>query len=415
MLLFYSASIRLYALGIAIAAFFHRKARLWKNGRKHWRDTLKQNIPSNQPVIWFHCASLGEFEQGRPIMEAIRESAPDTFLLITFFSPSGYEIRKNTPLAGHVCYLPLDTKKNARDFLTIVRPQMAFFVKYEFWFHHLNALQKAEIPIYFISAAFRPNQYFFKWTGRWTHSYLRQITHFFVQNQRSKTLLESIGVTAVTVSGDTRFDRTAKLADNPTELPLIAQFKGENRLLVGGSTWQPEESLLTALLKENIPALKIIIAPHDISEPHIQAIENRFAGRCLRFSRANTENIATANILIIDSIGILNKIYYYADIALIGGAFGAGLHNILEALAYSVPVFFGPKTQKFPEAQHAIDAGCGFQIDSETTFVNEVKMLLESSEQLRECRRKSGEFIQSNAGATGIIMAEIEKRCIFAT
>ena len=407
MLLLYSVSIRLYALGVSIAAFFNRKARLWKNGRKHWRDNLKQNIPSHQPVVWFHCASLGEFEQGRPIMEAIREVAPDTFLLITFFSPSGYEIRKNTPLAGHVCYLPLDTKKNARDFLNIVRPQMAFFVKYEFWFHYLAALQKSEIPTYFISASFRPSQYFFNWTGRWTHPYLRKITHFFVQNQRSKTLLESIGVTSVTVSGDTRFDRTAKLAENPMELPLIAQFKGENRLLVGGSTWQPEESLLNALLKENIPTLKIIIAPHDISEPHIQAIESRFAGHCLRFSRANTENIATADILIIDSIGMLNKIYYYADIALIGGAFGAGLHNILEALAYSAPVFFGPKTQKFPEAQQALDAGCGFQIDNETTFVNEVKMLLESSEQLQECRRKSGAFIQSNAGATGIIMGSV--------
>jgi 3-deoxy-D-manno-octulosonic-acid transferase len=351
---------------------------------------------------------LGEFEQGRPIMESIRGTSPDTFLLITFFSPSGYEIRKNTPLADHVCYLPLDTKKNARDFLNIVRPQKAFFIKYEFWFHYLDALQKSEIPTCFISSAFRPNQYFFNRTGRWTHPYLRKITHFFVQNQLSKTLLEGIGVTQVTVSGDTRFDRTAKLAENPTELPLIAQFKGENRLLIGGSTWQPEEILLNALLKGNIPALKIIIAPHDISEPHIQDTETRFAGRCLRFSCANVENITAADILIIDSIGMLNKIYYYADIALIGGAFGAGLHNILEALTYGVPVFFGPKTQKFPEARQALDAGCGFQIDNGTTFINGIKTLLEFPEKLQECRQKSRDFIQTNAGATEIIFTQLK-------
>jgi len=404
MLFFYTLPIRLFALGISIAALFHRKARLWKNGRKQWRKNLKQHIPPNQQIIWFHCASLGEFEQGRPIMEAIQKEKPDVFLLITFFSPSGYEIRKNTPIAGHVCYLPLDTRKNARDFLNIVRPKMAFFVKYEFWFHYLNALQKADIPIYFISSSFRPNQYFFNRTGRWTHPYLRKVTHFFVQNQLSKTLLESIGVTRVTVSGDTRFDRTAKLAEHPQPLPLIDQFKGNNRLLVGGSTWQPEELLLHALVKENLPDLKIIIAPHDISEAHIQAIENRFAGRCLRFSRANAENIAQLDILIIDSIGLLNKIYYHAEIALIGGAFGSGLHNILEALTYGVPVFFGPKTKKFPEAQQAIAAGCGFQIADETTFVNEIKTLLASPEKLQDCSRKSRDFITSNAGATEIII-----------
>jgi len=404
MLFLYTLPIRLFALGISIAALFHRKARLWKNGRREWRKNLKQNIPSNQQIIWFHCASLGEFEQGRPIMEAIQKENPDVFLLITFFSPSGYEIRKNTPIAGHVCYLPLDTMKNARDFLNIVRPKMAFFVKYEFWFHYLDALQKADIPTYFISSSFRPNQYFFNRTGRWTHPYLRKITHFFVQNQLSKTLLESIGVTRVTVSGDTRFDRTAKLAEHPQPLPLIEQFKGKNRLLVGGSTWQPEELLLHALLREDIPDLKIIIAPHDISEAHIQAIENRFAGHCLRFSRANAENITQTDILLIDSIGLLNKIYYHADIALIGGAFGSGLHNILEALTYGVPVFFGPKTKKFPEAQQSIAAGCGFQIADETTFVNEVKNLLASPEKLQDCSRKSRDFITNNAGATEIII-----------
>jgi 3-deoxy-D-manno-octulosonic-acid transferase len=284
---------------------------------------------------------------------------------------------------------------------------MAFFVKYEFWFHYLNALQKADIQTFFISSAFRPKQYFFNSTGRWTHQYLRKITRFFVQNQLSKTLLESIGVTAVTVSGDTRFDRTAKLAENPSQLPLIALFKGENRLLVGGSTWQPEETLLHALLNENLPDLKIIIAPHDISEAHIQPIESRFAGRCLRFSRANADNIDAAEVLIIDSIGVLNKIYYYADIALIGGAFGAGLHNILEALTYGVPVFFGPKTQKFPEAQQAIAAECGFQINDETTFINGVKTLLQSPEKLQTCRQKSRNFITTNAGATEIIMTEV--------
>jgi len=407
MLLFYSLFILLYALGISIAALFHRKARLWKNGRKQWRKNLKQIIPFNRQIIWFHCASLGEFEQGRPIMEAIRKEKPDVFLLITFFSPSGYEIRKNTPIAEHVCYLPLDTKKNVRYFLEITQPKMAFFVKYEFWFHYLNALQKAAIPTFFISSSFRPNQYFFNRTGRWTHPYLRKITHFFVQNQLSKTLLESIGVTQVTVSGDTRFDRTLKLAEQPQPLPLIEQFKGQNRLFVGGSTWQPEESLIYTLTKENIPDLKIIIAPHNISESHIQSIEKRFSECCQRYSRTNSENVNKTDILIIDSIGMLNKIYYYADIALIGGAFGSGLHNILEALTYGVPVFFGPKTKKFPEAQQSITAGCGFQINDETTFIKEVKSLLESPEELHDCRQKSSAFIKNNAGATERIIKNI--------
>jgi 3-deoxy-D-manno-octulosonic-acid transferase len=409
MLLLYSLAIRLYALGITIAAPFNRKARLWKNGRRRWRENLKQHIPDNHSIVWFHCASLGEFEQGRPIIEAIRETAPDDFILITFFSPSGYEIRKNTPLANHVCYLPLDTKANARDFLAIARPQKAFFIKYEFWFHYLAALQHAAIPTFFISAAFRPNQYFFNWTGRWTHPYLRKITHFFVQNQISKTLLENIGITAVTVSGDTRFDRTATLPQNPPTLPLIAQFKGENTLLVGGSTWQPEEAILHCLTQENIPNLKLIIAPHDIAEPHLQAIEHRFAQQQpLRLSRANAGNITTTNILIIDSIGILNKIYYYADIALIGGAFGAGLHNILEALAYGVPVFFGPKTRKFPEAQQALDADCAFQITDSETFIAQLKPLLQSPQQLQTCRHNSQTFIQTHAGATEIIIKTLE-------
>lgn len=406
---FYSIFIRLYAFAAELAAPFSKKAYWWFTGRKDWRNKLQKVFSADRgKVVWFHCASLGEFEQGLPLMRRFKEENPDIFLLVTFFSPSGYEIRRNVPIADHVCYLPVDTKRNARDFLKIAHPEMAVFVKYDFWYHYLDALKTREIPTFFISSIFRPEQYFFKFYGSWTRKYLRNVAGFFVQNETSKRLLESIGVKNVVVSGDTRFDRTLSLAENPQPLPLIEKFKGAAFLVVGGSSWQPEEEILHALSQENHENLKIIIAPHDVSEGHIQYLEEQFEGQCLLYSKANEKNITKYNVLIINSIGLLSRIYLYADMALIGGAFGSGLHNILEALTYGVPVFFGPKTKKFPEAQQAIDAGCGCQIHNADDFLKRIHCFLEEPEALRALQEKSKTFIKERIGATEIIFERLK-------
>jgi 3-deoxy-D-manno-octulosonic-acid transferase len=407
MMFFYSIAVKLYAIAIAVASLFNSKAKLWIQGRKQWRTKLKKTFPVQRNVVWFHCASLGEFEQGRPVMEAYKKKYPDSFLLLTFFSPSGYETRKKTPIADYVCYLPTDTSKNSKDFVEITNPQSVFFIKYEFWFHYIKAVQQRDIPLYFLSALFRSNQYYFKWFGRWTHCYFQRTTRFFVQNEISEQLLRYIGVQNITISGDTRFDCTATVAETHTQLSVIEKFKGSNILLVAGSSWQPEETIIHSLVKEQSMPLKIIIAPHDISENHIQNIEHLFRKKCLRYSLASLENVENESILIIDSIGLLRNIYYYADMALIGGAFGKGLHNILEALAYGAPVFFGTRTAKFPEAKQAIDAGCATMIYNDKDFIEAVKNLLEHPQTLKLKQQKSRDFILSCTGATQLIINKL--------
>ncbi|MDR0364812.1 MAG: 3-deoxy-D-manno-octulosonic acid transferase [Bacteroidales bacterium] len=408
MIFFYSIFVRLYAFLATLISPFNNKARLWRSGRKNWQEKLKKHFPVDKKVVWFHCASLGEFEQGVPVMRRLKAENSELFLLVTFFSPSGYEIRKNNLIADYVCYMPVDVEKNARIFLQITNPKMAIFVKYDFWFHFLSKLTACNIPVFFISSLFRPDQYFFKFFGKWTWKYLQNITIFFVQDERSKTLLEHIGVKDVIVSGDTRFDRTLSLAERPQPLPLIERFKGSSLLIVGGSSWQPEEDILHDLSQCKSNNLKIVIAPHDVSKAHIQSIEKLFGRKCLRYSDANEQNIVSADILLIDSIGLLSRIYFYADIALIGGAFGSGLHNILEALTYGVPVFFGPKIEKFPEAQQAIEADCGFKIYNGGEFIGKIQHFLKEKNFLTELQQKSKTFIKTRTGATRIICERLK-------
>lgn len=409
MRLFYTFLIRLYAWMASLVSLWNKKAKLWKNGRKKWEQNLAQKIPDHRKIIWFHCASLGEFDQGLPVMEQIKKQQPLAFLVVSFFSPSGFEYRKNHPIADATCYLPIDTPKNARRFIHIIHPDYAVFVKYEFWYNYLNELYTKHIPIIFISSNFRSSQPFFQWYGGWFLKHLQHITAFFVQNETSKKILESFQISQVTISGDTRFDRVAALAEQNTELPIIKSFKNDHLLLVAGSSWQPEEEILEQLMKQKWDRLKLIVAPHDISESHIQQIEKKFPDICLRYSIANEQNVIDKKVLIINNIGILNKIYKYSDIAFIGGGFGSGLHNILEAACYGVPVLFGPKSDKFPEALLLQKNGSGFEIDSYTTFLESFQKLYTDKNFLTETKRLSYNFIQTHKGATETIMRYLNR------
>jgi len=409
MRLFYNLAIALYVTVIHIAAFFNPKARLWVNGRKNIFKKIEQALNGNtHPLIWVHCASLGEFEQGRPVMEAIREQHPDTLIFLTFFSPSGYEIRKDYPGADYIFYLPADLFFNARRFLKLVRPKLVVIVKYEFWFNYLRLLRKQQIPTLIISAIFRPSQHFFRWYGGWFRRKLKGITHFFVQNEESAHLLHSIGIAQVTISGDTRFDRVAAIAAKCKSFPLVEQFKGDNRLFLAGSSWPVDETLIASLYKTN-PGFKIVLAPHEVHEEHIRNIEQLFDGHTLRYSQATSENISQADVLIIDSIGILSNLYQYAYLAYIGGAFGKGLHNILEAATFGKPVIFGPNYNKFREAVDLINRGGAFCIHNADELINISAQLSEDQSVYNQASIHCSNYVTAMRGATSLILQEIKK------
>ncbi|MEO9258273.1 MAG: glycosyltransferase N-terminal domain-containing protein [Crocinitomicaceae bacterium] len=405
MSLLYSFGIFLYGCLLHFATLFNQKAKKWVNGRKHWKQNLKAAIAKNEHVIWFHCASLGEFEQGRPIIETIRKKYPTHFILLTFFSPSGYEIRKNYTGADYVCYLPLDTKANARYFIQTAHPKMVFFVKYEFWANFLFQLKKENIPTYSISAIFRKDQHFFKKNRRFSKKILSCFTHFFVQNEASKDLLNSIGINRVTVSGDTRFDRVSDNANSVSKNELLERFTKNATTLVMGSSWPIDEEMIFPFINNGEFKEKIIIAPHEVNEKHIANICSQLNVSFKRYSLCNDQtDIENTQVLIIDSIGLLASAYYYGTYAYIGGAFERGLHNILEATVFGLPVIFGPKHTKFPEAQEFIDAGFGFSISSSSEFEVARKLILENTPVLKE---KAIHFMQSKKGAREIILSEL--------
>ena len=363
----YNFFIHLYRLIIHFASLFNKKARLWVQGRKNIFENLRIDIGNQKNIVWFHAASLGEFEQGRPVLEGFKKKFPEYKILLTFFSPSGYEIRKNYKEADFVYYLPLDLNKYVDQFLSIVQPKFVFFIKYEFWFNYLKKLNILQIPVFIISANFRKNQHFFKWYGGWFRNNLRNIEWFFVQNQNSKQLLNSIGINNATVSGDTRFDRVVEIASNPQKFPLVEEFVRNNFILLAGSTWPEDEKMLTYLFSINIPNFKLIIAPHEIHEDHILQIEKIYSNhKTIRFSKADKAEIANYNILIIDGMGFLSSLYQYCMLAYIGGGFGKGIHNILEAVTFGKPVVFGPKYQKFMEAVEMVKKGGAFTFRNES-------------------------------------------------
>lgn len=362
MLCIYNIGIAMYSLLLRFASLFNAKAKLFVEGRQHIFENIAQKLnPDDQPV-WFHFASLGEFEQGRPVLENLKAADPQQKIVVTFFSPSGYEIRKNYALAD-VFYLPLDTAANAKKFVDIVNPKLAIFTKYEFWFHYFKALHTRAIPLYLISGIFRPDQAFFKGYGGFYRGMLKFVTHFFVQNEESVALLKSIGIHQVSLSGDTRFDRVYENAQHPKKLPEIEAFCGDSPIFIAGSTWPEDEKLLVALT-EKYPDWKFIIAPHEIGQSHIQEIENLFP-QAIKFSVFKTQSSKLkAQVLIIDNIGMLSSLYQYAKVAYIGGGFGAGIHNTLEAAAFGLPVIFGPKYDKFQEAKDLIEIGAARSIST---------------------------------------------------
>lgn len=369
----YDLVIHLFTLGLRIAALFHPKAKKWVDGRRNWRQRCRDGFQKKGRVLWVHAASLGEFEQGRPLIEGFRETFPGWQIVLSFFSPSGYEIRKNYPEADFICYLPADTRSNARDFLDLIRPDAAVFIKYEFWANYLRALKKRRTPTLLVSALFRDQQPFFKWYGGFWRGMLGCFTHIFVQNEPAAALLRGIGLSNVTVAGDTRVDRVMRIAESAAENPVVRQFAGQSTaVLVAGSTWPADEGmLLTVLEKPGFQHYKVIIAPHEPSTSHLDQLESQIAAGAfsdrtqplsLRYSQAGNRPAEPARFLLIDNVGMLNTLYRYGTVAYIGGGFGRGIHNTLEPAAWGLPVIFGPNYQKFEEARQLVARGGAFAV-----------------------------------------------------
>lgn len=402
----YTIAIYLYALAVRLASLTNRKARLMIKGhRKTWR-TLRDHAKERQHYVWFHAASLGEFEQGRPLMERLRREHPEKRILLTFFSPSGYEVRKDYAGADLVCYLPFDTPLNARRFVRLVQPEKAFFIKYEFWHHYIDELHRTGVPVYSVSSIFRNDQIFFRPYGRGYARVLHHFNHFFVQNEASRRLLNSLGVTQVSVTGDTRFDRVIDIRNQAKSLPLAAALTGDSRTIVAGSTWPPDEEILIPYFNRH-PELKLIIAPHEVNEERLRSIEQRLKRPALRYSQATPESSAQADCLIIDGYGLLSSLYRYATLAYVGGGFGVGIHNVPEAAVYGVPVFFGPNNQRFREARDLINEGGSFEVTSADDFQAQADRLLADERALAKSGQAAGDYIRRNSGATEAIFREV--------
>ncbi|WP_302996040.1 3-deoxy-D-manno-octulosonic acid transferase [Coprobacter fastidiosus] len=402
----YNFGIYTYKQLVNIASFRNLKARKMKQGHKEIFHYLAQNADPEGGYIWIHASSLGEFEQGRPIIEAIKAHYPEQKIAITFFSPSGYEVRKNYSKADLICYLPFDLPNNVNRFLNILKPKQAIFIKYEFWGNYLNALAKRNIPTYIISAIFRPSQIFFRPYGGYFRKILQNFEHLYVQDENSKKLLKDIGIIKVSVTGDTRFDRVLEIRSQAKELPLIEQFSKEKFTLIAGSSWPKDEEIFIDYFNRH-PEMKLIIAPHEIHEEHIQFILSRLNRTTIRYTQADEKNIQKADCIIIDCFGLLSSIYRYGQVAYVGGGFGAGIHNVPEAAVYSIPVIFGPNHKKFKEAKELIIAGGGFSISKSEDFKLVMDRLLKNKEFLSKAGITAGQYIQNNSGASKKILKEL--------
>jgi 3-deoxy-D-manno-octulosonic-acid transferase len=418
MLTAYNLFIFFYGMGIRIAALFgNQKAKQWIDGRKDIFQKLSEfsRLPDGQGIsdsrlIWFHCSSLGEFEQGRPVMEKLRMQNAECRIILTFFSPSGHEVRKNYAGADLVCYLPMDSKKNARRFIKLVNPGEAYFVKYEYWHYYFHTLKEKKIPLYMVSAIFRDNHVFFKWYGNFFRKILKCVTHFFVQDENSLRKLNSIGLRNATVTGDTRFDRVAEIAASSKSISLLEKFCAGQNVIVAGSTWLEDERLIYDL-RFTIYDLKLVIAPHDISENRIKEVENLFSGthKVIRHSDVSEVDVADKDVLIIDSIGMLSSLYRYAWVAYVGGGFGAGIHNILEAAVYGKPVFFGPRYHKAAEAVSLIKHGGAFSITGAKQLIPTLEKFKNDESSYSASCEASRKFVSENTGATEKILQKISE------
>ena len=417
----YNIVIYFVLWGIAIASLFNEKVRkMWRGEREAFK-ILKQKVDPNAKYIWFHAASLGEFEQGRPLMERIRKDYPQYKILLTFYSPSGYEVRKNYEGADIICYMPVDTRLNAIRFLRLVRPVMAFFIKYEFWSNFLHILKHRNIPTYSVSSIFREDQVFFKWYGRNYAGVLKCFTRFFVQNEESKRLLEGIGITAVDVVGDTRFDRVLQIKEAAKQLPICEAFRTgvassqsadvphhDFKVFVAGSSWPPDENIFIPFFNEH-KDWRLLIAPHVIAEEHLKLILSLIKGKkVVRYTQTTPEEAAEADVLIIDCFGLLSSMYNYGDVAYIGGGFGVGIHNTLEAAVWNMPVIFGPNNKKFQEAQGLLKSGGGFEINTYEDFSGLMSSLMNDETFMKQAGDKAGAFVAHLAGATDKVLASVK-------
>lgn len=409
----YNIIMYIIQLGVAIGSIFNDKLRKMWQGEQDAVQTLRKKVDPDADYIWFHAASLGEFEQGRPLMEQIKKSYPQYKILLTFFSPSGYEVRKNYEGADIITYLPIDTVGNARQFLRTVRPVMAFFIKYEFWYNYLHILQYRGIPAYSVSSIFRPDQVFFKWYGRGYGRVLKCFTRFFVQNEESKKLLESIGIHDTMVVGDTRFDRVLQIKEASKQLPIVERFvKGSpedpKKVFIAGSSWQPDEEIFLKYFN-NHRDWKLIVAPHVIGEDHLKFIFSLIKDKkVVRYTQATEDNVADADVLIIDCFGLLSSVYHYGDVAYVGGGFGVGIHNVLEAAVWGMPVLFGPNNKHFAEAQGLLQSGGGIEIEDYETFSLIMSQLSDDSAYYGTCGQEAGAFVQSLAGATKKVLSSVK-------
>jgi 3-deoxy-D-manno-octulosonic-acid transferase len=404
----YTIGIYFYTFFVKIASISNPKAKKWVDGRIGVFDSLKKfrsDFPKDK-VIWFHCASLGEFEQGRALIEKIREKKSDYKIVLSFFSPSGYEFRKDYEKVDFVCYLPSDTPTNARRFVEILKPEKVFFIKYEYWFNYIDALCQNKIPLYVVSAIFRPNQIFFQKFGFWFGGQLKKITSFFAQNAETVSLLQSIGVQSVFLSGDTRFDRVIDIVNNPLSFSALGQLD-KNKTLIIGSSWEADESLISKALS-NIPELTLIVAPHEVNKARINEIKNIFhSKKPILLSQINETNIKAYELIIVDSIGKLSSIYQYGFLAYIGGGFGKGIHNILEAACWGMPIVFGPNYRKFYEAMTLEKLGAAFSIQNSDDFSDVVNMLMKNKEKLVSSSILSKNFVNSQKGVVDKIYSQV--------
>lgn len=407
----YQVFIWIYTFGVWVTALFSKKVKKMWHGEHQTFRILKEQVDPTAKYIWFHASSLGEFEQGRPLIEHVRREHPEYKILLTFFSPSGYEVRKDYKGADICCYLPLDTIGNARRFLRLIRPVKAFFIKYEFWYNYLHILKHRGVSTYSVSSIFRPDQIFFRWYGRGYRRVLNCFTHFFVQNEVSRELLHQIGIDCVTVVGDTRFDRVLQIKEASKQLPLVDTFVGNgskqlSKVFVAGSSWSPDEDLFIEYFNTH-KDWKLIIAPHIIDEDHMKQILSKLNRKAIRYSAATENEIKNAGCLIIDCFGLLSSIYHYGSVAYVGGGFGAGIHNVLEAAVWNIPVIFGPNNRHFQEAQGLMSAQGGFEINNYQQFEELMDRFDSDTDYLNQSGKKAGMFVRNRSGATQHIIDKI--------
>lgn len=408
MTILYFLAIKTYVVIVLFFSVFNKKASMMIKGRKGWKKKLAERVTPKKKYVWVHCASLGEFEQARPLIERIKKDMPDNKILLTFFSPSGYEIRKNYQYADIVSYLPFDSPRNAKNFVSIINPKYAIFIKYEFWNYYISELHKRKIPTLLISAVFRQNQIFFKNYGKFYLNILKKYTKIFVQDKHSKGLLEQAGVDSAQACGDTRIDRVVEIANQKYKNQTLEKFAESCFTLVAGSTWPEDEKILTEIINRNTAQINMIIAPHEVNENNIQRLESQINTKTIRFSKLESNMIDNQTVIIIDNIGVLSKLYRFADFAYIGGGFGRGVHNILEAAVYGIPVSFGPVHKKFNEAKDLINIGVAHPITSYNDLQIIITKYLSKGNLKSQCSIKAKKYFTDSKGATEIIVAYLK-------